>query len=69
MFRPRRSRIAFAGSVDKSWPLKMTDPEILAFSGRRRKMARPRVLFPHPLSPTKPSVVPLSMRRLTSFTA
>ena len=32
-------------------------------------MTRPVVVFPHPLSPTSPSVSPLRMKKLTPSTA
>ena len=69
MLRPRKSRISLGDRVDKSMPSNRTVPEIRAFSGSKRKMARPRVLFPHPLSPTRPTVVPFSFVRSTSVTA
>ena len=69
ILRPRRSRISFGERLDRSMPSNRTVPEIRAFSGSRRRMARPSVLFPHPLSPTSPTVVPFSIVRSTSVTA
>ena len=49
-----------------SWPANLTDPEI---TGVNRRMERARVLLPHPLSPTSPSVSPAASVRLTPSTA
>ena len=68
-FRPRRSRTSLGGKASRSRPAKRIDPCTLALRGWSRRIARPRVLFPHPLSPTSPTVLPLSIVKSTSCTA
>src|SRR5690242_21196512 len=52
-----------------SSPWKMTSPSRLAPSGSSPMRPRPRVDFPHPDSPTRPSVSPGARSKLTPSTA
>ena len=50
----------------KSCPLYRTVPPV---AGTSRSSVRPTVVFPHPLSPTNPSVRPAGTSKLTPSTA
>ena len=64
--RRRKGRSSRSGSAVMSRPSNSTFPAVGSTS---RSMARPKVVFPLPLSPTSPSVSPARTSRLTPSTA
>ena len=59
---PRIVRISSGGSFSRSWPWKMTSPEILACGEFVRPITvKELTLLPDPDSPTIPSVSPGSI--------
>ena len=64
--RRRMRRSSLAETLVRSTPSNFTDPSV---ASRRRISARPVVLLPQPDSPTRPSVSPLRISKLTSSTA
>lgn len=68
---PRTLRMARSLSSNRFWPSSITLPSaILAWaSGRIRRMVFAMVVFPAPVSPTRPRVLPRSRSKLTPLTA
>src|SRR5689334_676189 len=64
--RRRIPRISPSERVDRSRPSKITRPPV---GGSRRRMQRPVVVLPQPDSPTRPSVSPRPISKLTPSTA
>src|SRR3569623_1197425 len=62
----RRSFIALPSSEVTSLPSKVTEPDV---GSTRRRMARPRLVLPEPLSPTSPTTSPLRTLNETPTTA
>ncbi len=70
MARPRSRRTSFSFMARMSRPWYRMRPAVMRPGGRtRRRMERPRVDFPHPDSPTRPSASPSLKSRLASSTA
>ena len=68
---PRISRMFFSGSWSRSCPSKRTEPLSTSpgGSGTRPMMPRAVVVFPAPVSPTRPMLSPFSRVKETPFTA
>ena len=62
----RKGRMSSLPRCVTSWPSSRMVP---AVGSIRRRMTRPTVVLPQPLSPTSPSVSPAPMVKLTSSTA
>ena len=68
---PRSRRISASEAAVTSVPANRIDPLAIrpTFSGSSFKMLRAVVVFPAPVSPTRPRVSPLSRNRSIPFTA
>ena len=66
---PRSARSASGASVSNGLPSNRVLPETCAIGGSRRRMARESMVLPEPDSPTTPSALPCSSRRLTPASA
>ena len=68
---PRMSSISFLEASRRLWPWKMTSPLVIlpGVSFKSCMMEREVTLFPQPDSPTRPTISPFFISKLTSSTA
>jgi len=71
IFPPRIRRICFSESFSRSSPSNRIDPFTISPGGSGTSPMIPRavVVFPAPVSPTRPILSPLSREKVMSFTA